>query len=371
MTTTKQWAFAVIGFDHMHAGDFIRNIQASDHAALVGVSDGQPARLAAVADDLGVPADRRFPDVEDLIRDGGVEVAVVCSTTRDHPLWVTRLAGAGINVIVEKPFATDLADADEMIAAAERAGVLLAVNWPLAWYPPHRTTQRLIGEGVIGGVREIHYYDGNRGPLRHLHDKKEVDAPLDAATKRASWWYQAASGGGSLLDYLGYGATLSTWFRDGELPTSITAQTLVLPGDEVDEQSVVIASFAGGLSTFQTRWGTFTDPWTHQPQPRCGFVVVGSRGTISSYDYQDHVIVQTTDHPEGERIPVDELAAQNRNGVEHVIAALEGDGRLTGPLSTQVSRIGQRIVDSARESARLGRTIDLLDTGSGGAGEPA
>ena len=315
MTTKERLAFAVIGFDHMHAGDFIRTIQSSDRAELAGVWDGEPARLTAVADDLGVPADLRFPDVEDLVGEGAVDVAVVCSTTRDHPRWVGRLAAAGINVIVEKPFATELAEADEMIAAAEGAGVLLAVNWPLAWYPPHRTTERLIREGTIGGVREIHYYDGNRGPLRHLHDKKEIDAGPDAAAKRATWWYQAAQGGGSLLDYLGYGATLSTWFRNNELPASITAQTHVQPGDEVDEQSVVIASFAGGLSTFQTRWGTFTDPWTQQPQPRCGFVVVGSRGTISSYDYDDHVTVQTADHPEGVRLPVDELAPENRNGV--------------------------------------------------------
>ncbi|HEX4214496.1 MAG TPA: Gfo/Idh/MocA family oxidoreductase [Candidatus Dormibacteraeota bacterium] len=369
MTMKKRWAFAVIGFDHMHAGDFIRTILSSDRAELAGVWDGEPERLTAVADDLGLPARLRFPDVDDLIGEA-IDVAVVCSTTRDHPHWVGRLAAAGINVIVEKPFATELGDADEMIAAAERSGVLLAVNWPLAWYPPHRTTERLIREGTIGEVREIHYYDGNRGPLRHLHDKREVDPAANAASKRATWWYQEAAGGGSLLDYLGYGATLSTWFRANELPTSITARTHVLPGDEVDEQSVVIASFAGGLSTFHTRWGTFTDPWTHQPQPLCGFVVAGSRGTISSYDYRDHITLQTEEHPEGVRLPVDELAPENRNGVEHVIAALEGGGGLTGPLSPVVSRIGQRIVDSARESARLGRTVELLDARTEGEEAP-
>jgi predicted dehydrogenase len=360
MSTAKRWKFAVIGFDHMHAGDFVRTINGSESAELVGVSDGDPARLSRVSDDLQVPAERRFERFDELIRSSGVEVAAICSTTKEHPLWVRRLADAGVHVIVEKPFATSLAEADEMIAAASGAGVLLAVNWPLAWYPPHRTTRRLIREGGIGRVLEIHYYDGNRGPLRHLHGKQEADGARDAEARRATWWYQADNGGGSLLDYLGYGATLSTWFRDGELPRTITAQVHVAPGDEVDEQSVVIAGFDGGLSTFQTRWGTFTDPWTHQPQPRCGFVVVGTEGTISSYDYQDHITLQTAEHPEGTAVPVDVLELRSSNVIDHVTSVLDGGRELTGPLSVEISRAGQQIVDTARESARAGRTVELL-----------
>lgn len=365
MSTVKRWKFAVIGFDHMHAGDFIRNIDRSANADLVGVWDGEAGRLERVGDDLGIPHEQRFRSIEDLIGSTGVEIAAVCSTTKDHPMWVRRLAGAGVHVIVEKPFATSLAEADEMIAAASEAGVLLAVNWPLAWYPPHRTTRRLISEGLVGRVRETHYYDGNRGPLRHVHDKREVDPSLDAEARRATWWYQAENGGGSLLDYLGYGTTLTTWFRDGELPATITARVHVAPGDEVDEQSVVIAGFAGGLSTFQTRWGTFTDPWTHQPQPRCGFIVVGTEGTISSFDYQDHITVQTREHPEGTRIPVDVLQPEAANCIDHVASVLSTGSGLTGPLSVEISRAGQQIVDSARESARTGRTVELLGTRPG------
>lgn len=364
MSSTKRWKFAVIGLDHMHAGDFVRTIARSEHADLAGLWDSQPERLARVADDLGVAGEQRFLDVDRLRAETGFEIAVICSTTKEHAEWVRRLAAAGVHVIVEKPFATNLAEVDAMIGAASRAGVLLAVNWPLAWYPPHRTTRRLIGEGTIGAVREIHYYDGNRGPLRHLHDKKEVDPVREAEARRATWWYQAENGGGSLLDYLGYGTTLATWFRDGELPATVTAQVHVAPGDEVDEQSVVIAGFASGLSTFQTRWGTFTDPWTHQPQPRCGFIVVGSEGTISSFDYQDHVTVQTARHPEGVSVPVDRLEPENSNAVDHVTHVLDTGADLTGPLSVEVSRAGQQIVDSARESVRTGRTVALLGTGA-------
>ena len=99
--------------------------------------------------------------------------------------------------------------------------------------------------------------------------------------KRKSWFYKKAEGGGSLLDYLGYGVTLGTWFHGGRKPIEVTAVTDLPNGLEVDQHSVTVARYASGLSKFETRWGTFTDPWTHQPQPRCGFVLKGTEGTIA------------------------------------------------------------------------------------------
>jgi predicted dehydrogenase len=357
----RSWRIGVVGFDHMHAGDFIRCIQSHPRAEIAGLWDSNPDRIARVAADFDIASSLQFTDIDEFVAAAHPDLVVVCSTTHDHAKWVGHFASLHIDVIVEKPFATSLAEADAMIAAAEAGGITLAVNWPLAWYPTHRTTQRLIAEGAIGDVVEVHYYDGNRGPLNHLHDKKSREGALTAEEKRKTWWYQAENGGGSLLDYLGYGATLSTWFRDGELPREITAVTHTAPGDEVDEQSVVIAEFPAGLSTLQTRWGTFTDPWTNQPQPRCGFVVVGTEGTIASYDYADHVTIQTSASPAGENVTIDEQPLENTNGLAHVIHALETGERLSGPLSWQTSRAGQRIVDSAILSASMRATVALLD----------
>ena len=135
----------------------------------------------------------------------------------------------------------------------------------------------------------MHFYDGNRGPLYHLADKVEVSPEEVERQKPTSWWYKKASGGGSLLDYLGYGVTLGTWFMNGEAPIEVTSVVDETPGIEVDQHSVTVCRYRRGLSKFETRWGTFTDPWTQQPQPKCGFVLVGTDGTISSYDYDDHV----------------------------------------------------------------------------------
>ena len=109
------------------------------------------------------------------------------------------------------------------------------------------------------------------------------------------------------------GVTLGAWFHGGRAPIEVTTVVDEPPGLEVDEHSITVARYVVGLSKYETRWGTFSDPWTHQPQPKCGFVVVGREGTISSYDYEPTIRVQTKAQPEAHDLPVDTLQAPRRN----------------------------------------------------------
>jgi glucose-fructose oxidoreductase len=131
-------------------------------------------------------------------------------------------------------------------------------------------------------------------------------------------------------------------------------------GLEVDEHSVVVARYASGLSKFETRWGTFTDPWIHQPQPKCGFVLKGEDGTISSYDYEPTIRVQTRACLAGEDIAVDRLDAPRQNPIQYFVHCIREGRPLEGPLSPKIARIGQQIVDSAVLSARLKKTVKLI-----------
>ena len=357
---TKTWKVAGVNFDHMHMGDLLRQVHEHPQAEIVAVCDDDPSRMEGTVRNFGIPAERVFTDVDACIERARPDIVILCPMTGRHGEYVEKVAPHGVHILVEKPMAASLADADRMIAAVETTGKTLVINWPLAWYPPHVTAKRLIDEGVIGEVSEVHYYDGNRGPLRHIADKVEVGEEEAARRKNASWWYQKAAGGGSLLDYLGYGVTLGTWFHNGRAPIEVTCVVDEPPGLDVDEHSVTIARYDVGLSRYETRWGTFTDPWTHQPQPKCGFVVVGTKGTIASYDYEQTVRVQTGEHPEGQDVPVDTLSAPHRGPIEHLIHVLETGEPVHGPLDPRLCRVGQQIVDTAVVSAREKRTVPLL-----------
>jgi glucose-fructose oxidoreductase len=303
---------------------------------------------------FAIPSERVFTDVERCLVASEPDLVLLCSATTRHADYVERIARHRMHILVEKPFAASLADADRMIAATARSGRMLAINWPLAWYPSHVTAKRLADAGVIGRVIEVHYYDGNRA------DKVVVD-PAEAEAERAgSWFYSKAAGGGSLLDYLGYGVTLGTWFMDGRSPVEVTAVVDQPKGLAVDEHSITICRYADGLSKFETRWGTFSDPWTQQPQPKCGFVVVGTEGTLSSYDFEPVVRLQTRAAPAIQEVPVDVLAAPRRQPIEYVLHCLETGEAVSGPLDPRLSRIGQRIVDAAVRSAAEKRTVGLV-----------
>jgi glucose-fructose oxidoreductase len=228
--------------------------------------------------------------------------------------------------------------------------------------PAHVTAKRLIEQGLIGELIQLHYFGGNRGPLRHLAGKVDVPEEIANSHKAQSWWYSPQAGGGSMLDYLGYGTTLGTWFMNGRCPIEVTAMVDSPEGLAVDEHSISICRYDipnSGLSKFETRWGTFTDPWIAQTQPRTGFVLTGRAGTIASHDYGKTVRVQTRQHEQGEEIPVDELKPPMNNPVNYLIHCLETGTGIEGPLSPATARIGQQIVDAARRSAKEKRTVKV------------
>jgi predicted dehydrogenase len=270
-----RWKIAGINFDHMHMGDLLRQVHEHPDAEIVGISDEQRPRMQGAIANFGLTDEQVFTDYRRCLEQTQPDLVILCPATAEHAKWTQLVAPYRTHILMEKPFASTLAQADAMIAALAETKKQLIINWPLRWYPSHVTAKRLIDEKRIGRVIEVHFYDGNRGPLWHAADK--VETTPTAKRKAASWFYQKSAGGGSLLDYLGYGTTLGTWFMDGRAPLEVTAIVDQPKGLEVDEHSVVVARYETGLSKFETRWGTFTDPWKLQPQPKCGFVIVGSQ----------------------------------------------------------------------------------------------
>ncbi len=356
---SKKFKIVGINFDHFHMGDLLRMAFEHPEAEIAGICDEKPERLVAATRNFGLSSAQVFTDYRACLDQIKPDLAILCPSAATHGLWTKRVAEYGVNIVVEKPFAASLQEADEMAAAVAATGKLLAINWPLRWMPGYVTAKSLIDHGVIGEVIEVHHYGGNRGPLYHGADKHEHTPTQEE--KAASWFYKREQGGGSLLDYMGYGATMGTWYLGGRKPLEVTCVVDEPQGLEVDEHAVAIARYASGLSKFETRWGTFTDPWTHQPQPKCGICIVGRDGTISVWDYATSVRVQTRDDKEGADRPVVILEKPCQNPVQYLLHCIETGEAITGPLSVDISRIGQQIVDTAAASARERRTLKLLE----------
>lgn len=350
---------AGISFDHMHMGDLLRLVHEHPDAEIAAIWDPDRAKMQSAVDTFSIPPEHVFTDF-DACMATSPDLAILCAATADHATMAERLAPHGVHLFVEKPFAASAADARRMLAAMAGTGKTMAINWPLRWVASHVTAKGLIDAGEIGELVEVHSYGGNRGPLYHLADKVEVSPEEVERQKPTAWWYKRAAGGGSLLDYLGYGATLGTWFMNGEAPLEVTCVVDETPGIEVDQHSITVCRYARGLSKMETRWGTFTDPWTNQPQPKCGFVFVGTDGTVASYDYEDHVTVQTRARPAATPVPVEPLPPGEANAIEYVLGRIAAGQPMEGPLDPDLCLTAQRIVDTAAQSAAEKRTLGLL-----------
>ena len=114
---------AVVGVGHLgqhHA----RLFAAMDDVQLVGIVDTKPGRAAEIASRFGVPG---FTHLRELPLDA-LDAATIAVPTVSHVDVALPLVDAGVSILVEKPLASSLADADRLIEAAARRGVLLAVG---------------------------------------------------------------------------------------------------------------------------------------------------------------------------------------------------------------------------------------------------
>src|SRR4051794_20472060 len=138
----KKWRIAGINFDHMHMGDLLRMTFEHPDAEIVGVCDETPARVESAIENFHLPRERVFTDHRACIEQTKPDLVILCPATAHHAEWTEKVAALGVNILMEKPFASTLGDADRMIAAARAAEKLLAINWPLRWYPSHVTAKR-------------------------------------------------------------------------------------------------------------------------------------------------------------------------------------------------------------------------------------
>jgi len=147
---------------------------------LAAVAARDPERARAYAAEHGF--ERVHDDYEALIADGSLDVVYIGLPNALHAEWTARALEAGRNVLVEKPFAANLAEFDAVTARLEGAA---GWAWEAFHYADHPAVQRLVElvrSGEIGELRAVDVY---------------MDMP-DPGADDPRWSFDLA--GGSLMD---------------------------------------------------------------------------------------------------------------------------------------------------------------------------
>jgi predicted dehydrogenase len=199
-----------------------------DGAKLVAVCDVVPVRATAFGSRYGVPA---FTSVESLLASADIDVVSVLSPSGMHADHAVAVATSGRHVVVEKPMALTLPDADRMIKAADKAGVrLFVVKQNRFNVPVIKARQALdagrFGQLVLGTVR-----------VRWCRDQ----AYYDQDQWRGTW----SQDGGVIANQASHHVDMLSWFM-GPVASVHARSATALVDIQAEDTAVATVRFRNG-----------------------------------------------------------------------------------------------------------------------------
>jgi 1,5-anhydro-D-fructose reductase (1,5-anhydro-D-mannitol-forming) len=146
MTALIGWG--VVGASNIARQRVANAIKHSDQGQLVGVMSHSRGLAEAFAAEFEIP--HHYDSLSDLLDQPQVMAVYVSSTNQYHHAQVLAAAAAGKHVLCEKPLATNLNDAIEMVRACRAAGVVMGTNHHLRNSVTIRAMRAAIASGQIG-----------------------------------------------------------------------------------------------------------------------------------------------------------------------------------------------------------------------------
>ncbi len=147
--------------------------------SLQAVCDSDTSRLAQVADEFA-PVET-FADPEAVFADPTIDAVVLATPAVTHAELALRAIESGKDVLVEKPLATALGEAEKVLAVAERERAVLMVGHVLEYHPATLALRRLVEEGELGKLLYLYSHRLNFGRVRTEENALWSFAPHDIA----------------------------------------------------------------------------------------------------------------------------------------------------------------------------------------------
>lgn len=201
------------------------------NAEVVAVYSRSRERAEAFAQKHGIP--QWYDDLDAIIQNSGCEVVDICLPNFRHAEATLKAAAAGKHVIIEKPLAVTLEEADAMIAACKKAGVKLMYAEELCFAPKYERVRHMVNEGAIGEIYMLKQSEKHSGP-------------------HSDWFYDVnLAGGGVLMDMGCHALAWFRWMLGNAKATSVyaTMSTVLHKGRTgAEDNSVVIVEFENGVT---------------------------------------------------------------------------------------------------------------------------
>ncbi len=330
--------FGIISYAHPHALRFASQIAGGKNTKLVAVSgDGSNADVAKA--EAGRYGARFYKRYEKLLRDENVEAVYIAIETYRHREVAVRAAEEGKHILLEKPIALNLKDADDVIKSAKKAGVKLMLPFNPRFTEPLRKAKEMLDAGEIGTLEYINAISEN------------VKPPIFLQGLDMSWFLDVRkSGGGGFMDTAPHGVDSLLWMTD-DTPKRVYADIgAKIYGFPVDDIGTVILEFGKGVVAVLTAgWG---NPKGYSYGIETKYHLVGSEGFLDVRTaYPDFTLYQER----AERVHWDRPDV--REIVESFARAVLKDKGVS--ISGEEAKKNLAIILAAYESSRKERPVEL------------
>ncbi|HSY18308.1 MAG TPA: Gfo/Idh/MocA family oxidoreductase [Candidatus Acidoferrales bacterium] len=339
---------AMYGLVHGHARGFVPRVVNNPDVQLVGIIEPDQKVAAIYAKQFKLSTNLFYPSLEALLAKTNVQAVATFTCTYDHQRVVEECAAHGIDVMMEKPLAVNMQQAQAMAVAAKKGGIQLIVNYETTWYSANHAAYDLVcNEKGLGDIRKVVVHDGHQGP-------KEIGCQPEFL----AWLTDPVlNGGGALPDFGCYGADLMTWLMQGQRPTSVFAVTQHIKPDvypKVEDEATIVLSYPKAQGIIQASWNWPYNRKDMEIYCQGGYVLVPRNDTLR---------VLKGAQVENEKTTVAmPLAGAEADSVSYLAAVVRGEIKPAGLSSLAVNMIVTEILDAARESAATGKRIDLPAT---------
>jgi predicted dehydrogenase len=225
----KKLRWGVLGVSKFAVNKAIPGMLKSAGSEVAAIASRDLAKAQAAATQLGIP--QVYGSYEELLADPTIEAIYNPLPNHLHVPWSIKAVAAGKHVLCEKPLSMALADIDDLIAARDRAGVIVGEAFMVRTHPQWLRVREIAASGRLGPLRAaagfFSYFNADPANIRN----------------------QVALGGGGLMD-IGCYPIFTTRFVFGEEPRRVCALLEADPALGTDRLTSAILEFPSGQAIF-------------------------------------------------------------------------------------------------------------------------
>lgn len=312
-------------------------------------------RLAAVVDAVesraqhfaGKYESTAYTDYRDVLDQKDIDLVTIATPSGMHAQMAVDAMEAGKHVLVEKPIALTLADADRMIATSERTGLLLGVVHQNRFNPPMIELRRLVDSGGLGkillGSATVRWYR----PQEYYED---------------GWHGTIAMDGGALMNQSIHHIDALQWLMGGEIDSIFAFTGTLAHRMEAEDTGVGVLRFRGGAL------GSIEGSTITYPENLEGSVALfGERGSVkvggTALNAKEFWKVTGEIEHEREMLTTERVNPPSVYGFSHKkVISLMGQAITDGagvPTSAVEARKPLAVVLAMYEASRTGMAVDM------------